>query len=597
MLRYPPPMSGGSDLEGCSVAVVLGINAFHAGAAAAIVIDGQPRAAVAEERLNRVKYYARFPAQAIQYCLRATGLDFKDIDYVAVGRDASTNSGAKWQYALTHPEDWPRIAKMKLNSRIRSLSGVRELMVSECGAAEADLRFQTINVEHHLAHIASSYFISPWDSAAGFSLDGSGDFVTCMFTRCQGKNIEVVKRIFMPHSLGIFYTAIGQLIGYNSYGDEGKVMGLAPLGTDRLVPDLKDAVQLTPQGFALNFAYFRAFGAEQDDLSINAEGQMEIQEHFRKSLTDKFGMPRAKKAEFTQREMDLAFAVQHHFENAYLHLLNLLYREVPEPRVVLAGGCALNSVANGKIFKETPFNETVIMPAAGDDGLALGAALYVSQQKLNDGDRFVMHHSYWGPEYTESEVQKALDARAVQYTHCKRPDLLTAVADEVSEGNVVGWFQGRAEWGPRALGNRSILAHPGRPDMKDILNARIKGREWFRPFAPSVRAERQSDIFEESHPSPFMLHVYKIKPEWRPRLPAVNHVDNTGRLQTVCPKQNELYYDLICEVDKRTGIPIVLNTSFNENEPIVGTPEEAIDCFLRTKMDVLAIGPFVCRKK
>lgn len=579
------------------MSVVLGINAFHAGAAAAIVIDGVPQAAVAEERLNRVKYYARFPAEAIRYCLDATGLTFKDIDYIAVGRDASANASAKWQYALTHPEDWPRIARMKLNSRIRSLAGLQELLCTECGANAADLRFQTVNVEHHLAHIASSYFISPWESAAGFSLDGSGDFVTCMFARCEGKRIEVIRRTFMPHSLGIFYTAIGQLIGYSSYGDEGKVMGLAPLGTDRYVEQLRDAVQLSEQGFALNFKYFRAFGAEQDDLAINAEGQMEIQDHYRQSLIEQFGPVRDRAADFSQRDMDLAFAVQHHFENAYLHLLNLLYREVPLPRVVLAGGCALNSVANGKIFKATPFNETVIMPAAGDDGLAMGAALYVSQSMLDDGPRFEMHHSYWGPEYSESQMRAALDERSVSYTKLDRDGLLESVADEIAEGNVVGWYQGRAEWGPRALGNRSILAHPGRPDMKDILNARIKGREWFRPFAPSILAERQSDVFEESHPSPFMLHVYKIKPEWRERLPAVNHVDNTGRLQTVCAKQNALYYDLIKAFDRRTGIPIILNTSFNENEPIVGTPAEAIDCFLRTKMDVLALGPFLCRKK
>lgn len=578
------------------MSVILGINAFHAGASAAIVVDGTPVAAVAEERLNRVKYYASFPALAIHYCLDAAGLEFKDIDYVAVGRDSSTNSAAKWQYALSHPAQWPQIARMKINSKIRSLSGIRELLIDQCGAAESSLCFRTINVEHHIAHIASSYFISPWESAAGFSIDGSGDFVTCMFARCEGGHIEVVRRVFMPHSLGIFYTAIGQLVGYGNYGDEGKVMGLAPLGTDAYVEALSDTLAIQGDGFKLNFDYFHSAGADQENMAITESGQMELHLHYREKLVELFGAARAKKAEFTQREMDLAYAVQHHFERVYLHMLRLLHKEVPNPCVAIAGGCALNSVANGKVFEETPFEQTCITPAAGDDGLALGAALYVSQSICQDGPRFVMKHAYWGPEYSKEEMQEALDARGVNYSCLPRKELLSVVADEIAAGNVIGWYQGRAEWGPRALGNRSILANPGHPKMKEILNARVKGREWFRPFAPSVLAERQADIFERTEPSPFMLHVYKVKPEWRERLPAITHVDGTGRLQTVTAEQNALYYDLIKEVDKRTGIPIVLNTSFNENEPIVGTPAEAIDCYLRTKMDMLALGPFVCRK-
>ena len=578
------------------MSVVLGINAFHAGASAAIVVDGVPIAAVAEERLNRVKYYARFPAQAIHYCLDAAGLEFKDIDYVAVGRDSSSNQAAKWQYALSHPSQWGRLAKMKINSRVRSLSGIRELLIEECGAAEASLRFQMINIEHHIAHIASSYFISPWDSAAGFSIDGSGDFVTCMFARCEGKNIEVVRRIFMPNSLGIFYTAIGQLCGYKNYGDEGKVMGLAPLGKDTFVEELGKTYELNSDGLRLNFDYFVSIGEDQDNICISDTGQMMMPAHYRDSLVEIFGPPREAKSEFTQREMDLAYAVQYHFEKIYLHMLGLLYAEVPLERVAIAGGCALNSVANGKIYQQTPFTDTCITPAAGDDGLALGAALYVSQSVSNDGERYVMKHAYWGPEHTEEEMQAALDERGVEYCRLEREDLLGAVADEIAAGNVIGWYQGRAEWGPRALGNRSILANPGHPNMKEILNARVKGREWFRPFAPSVLAERQDDLFERSEPSPFMLHVYKVKEQWRERLPAITHVDGTGRLQTVTAEQNQLYYDLIKQVDARTGIPVVLNTSFNENEPIVGTPAEAIDCYLRTKMDVLALGPFLCRK-
>jgi carbamoyltransferase len=293
--------------------------------------------------------------------------------------------------------------------------------------------------------------------------------------------------------------------------------------------------------------------------------------------------------------MNLAHSLQHAFERSYMHLLNLLHKQVPDDRVAMAGGAVLNSVANGKLFDETPFRETVIQPAAGDEGLALGAALYVSQSMLGE-ERYVMTHSYLGQEFSDAEIRAELEKYGVEYQELDRDSLLEATTDEIAREQVVGWFQGRMEWGPRALGNRSILANPASPNMKDILNARIKRREWFRPFAPSVLAERQSEIFEHTHPSPFMLHVYKIKPEWRERLVAVNHADNTGRLQTVARDENPLYYDLIKKFGEKTGVPVILNTSFNENEPVVCQPSEAIECFLRTKMDTLVIGSFFCRK-
>jgi carbamoyltransferase len=270
---------------------------------------------------------------------------------------------------------------------------------------------------------------------------------------------------------------------------------------------------------------------------------------------------------------------------------------VPVERVVMAGGCALNSVANGKLFDLTPFRETWIQPAAGDDGLALGAALYASNSVLKEGKRHALKHAYLGPEYADAEIESELRKTNIAYERLDRDALIERTADEIVKGNVIGWFQGRMEWGPRALGNRSIITHPGFPGMKDILNARIKRREWFRPFAPAVLVERQSEIFDHDHPSPFMLHVYKIRPEWRERISAVNHVDNTGRLQSVARDENPMYYDLIRAFERRTGIPVVLNTSFNENEPIVNTPAEAIDCFARTRMDVLSIGSFFCKKE
>ncbi|MGH8612426.1 MAG: carbamoyltransferase family protein [Gammaproteobacteria bacterium] len=575
------------------MSVILGINAYHAGAAAAILVDGRPVAAVAEERLNRVKYYALFPRLSVLRCLEMAGLKFRDIDAVAVGREPLANRGKKIEYMLKNPTKL--INLMKIKAARSRLDDVRALIAHECEADPSELRFETYNVEHHLAHTASSYFVSPWEEAAGFTIDGSGDFVTCMMTHCRGDEIAVKHRIFVPHSLGSLYTMICQFIGYTKYGDEGKVMGLAPLGKDRYRQHFDEMVMLTDSGMELNPKYFLPFGSSQG-MSTAENGEMIVHRHYSDYVMELFGPPREPYAELTERDMDLAFGLQRVFEKTYMHLLNILHQMVPLPRVAMAGGCVLNSVANGALLHETPFRQTCIQPASGDDGLALGAALYVSRVLLKDGQRWVMRDSYLGPEYSEAEIRSELDRAGVPYVRHDREDLLQETVEEIVRGNVIGWFQGRMEWGPRALGNRSILVHPGLPDMKDVLNARIKHREWFRPFAPVVLAERQAEIFEHSHPSPFMLHVYPIRPEWQSRLDAVKHVDGTGRLQSVSREENPLYYDLVARFAKRTGIPVLLNTSFNENEPIVCTPAEAIDCYQRTKMDVLVIGPFVCRK-
>jgi carbamoyltransferase len=469
-------------------------------------------------------------------------------------------------------------------------------MVGLCGADPLKLKFQQHNIEHHLAHVASAYFISPWDKCAGFSMDGSGDFVTTMFAECRDDTINIKNRVYVPHSLGVFYTAICELIGYQKYGDEGKIMGLAPYGENSFKESFEDMIDLTDTGFKLNHKYFKPFGANEG-MTINDQGDMQLAQLYSNYSEKVFGKAKEPYGELDTRDKDLAFGVQHTFECVYLHCLNLLHAMVPDDRVAIAGGSALNSVGNGMIFDRTPFKQTVIQPAAGDEGIALGAALYVARSVLGDGERFEMKSSFLGPEFTDAGIKSVLDRQGVKYEKLNRDALIDATAGEIEKGNVIGWFQGRMEWGPRALGNRSILAHPGRDDMKDILNARIKRREWFRPFAPSVLAERQADIFEHGHPSPYMLHVYKIKPEWRDRLVTVNHVDNTGRLQSVARDENPLYYDLIERFGQRTGIPVLLNTSFNENEPIVCTPDEAVDCFLRTKMDVLAIGSFLCRKE
>ncbi len=575
------------------MAVILGINAFHAGAAAALIVDGQPVVAIAEERLNRVKYFAGFPALAIRRCLDYAGLTVADIDVVAVGRDPAANRARKIQFALRHPSRLVNFARMR--RRRQPLDDLKGLMAGECGVDEAALTFTTHAVEHHLAHAASAYFASEWDHCASLTVDGSGDFVSCLLSECRGDTISPLRRVFVPHSLGTVYAAVCQFIGYPHYGDEGKVMGLAPLGRDAYRTSFDAMVRATDTGFAVNPDYFMSPGEDQG-LEIGPAGEMVVHRLYSDLFLEELGEPRRPGAAITERDRDLAFGLQRLFEEHYLALLRRLHDAVPVDRVAMAGGCALNSVANGKALVDTPFSEHCIQPAAGDDGLALGAALFVSNAVLKEGRRWSMTDAFLGDAHDDDAIAEALARAGVPFHALSRHDLVERVSHELAAGSVVGWFQGRMEWGPRALGNRSILAHPGFPGMKDILNARIKHRESFRPFAPAVLAERQGEIFEQSAPSPYMLHVCRIRAAWQPRLSAVTHVDGTGRLQSVTRASNPLFYDLIAAFADRTGLPVLLNTSFNENEPIVCTPGEAIDCYRRTKMDALAIGSFLCRK-
>jgi len=573
--------------------LILGLNMFHADASAALVQDGEVIFAVAEERLNRIKHYAGFPSLAIKACLDFAGAKITDIDHVAVGQDSDANLAEKVQYALANPAKILNF--IRLRQRKQPMRDVASLVAKALDVDPKAFRFREHHLEHHIAHIASAYYCSPWDKAAGFSYDGSGDFVSTMMARCEGNRIEVLDRVFLPDSLGSFYTMICEFIGYPQYGDEGKVMGLASYGTDRLCDQLDEVIGLNNGHFNLNHSFFNPLGSNQG-MQLLPDGTVRLARHFSPRMVQAFGEPRPPRTEITQREMDLAYAMQRRFEDVFFHLLNRLHGHVPCEHLVMAGGCALNSVANGKLFSRTPFRRTWIQPAAGDEGLAVGAALHTYHAVLNQPRRFVMTDSYLGPEFSDAHIESELKKANMRYRKLDREPLLDTVALQIATGNVVGWFQGRMEWGPRALGNRSILAHPGLPGMKDVLNARIKQREWFRPFAPSILEERQCEYFEHDHPSPFMLHVYKIRPEKRAQLSAVNHVDDTGRLQSVSREENPLYYDLIRAFERKTGIPVVLNTSFNENEPIVCQPEEAIDCFKRTRMDALAIGPYVSMK-
>lgn len=573
--------------------LILGLNMFHADASAAIILDGEVKFAIAEERLNRRKHFGGFPALAIKACLDAVGAKISDVDHVAVGQDSDANLAKKVRYALANPAKILNF--IKLRQRKESMRDVQSLIGQALDVEPSELRFQEHHLEHHIAHVASAYYCSPWDKAAGFSYDGSGDFVSTMMARCEGNEIEVLDRVFLPNSLGSLYTMVCEFIGYSHYGDEGKVMGLAPYGKAAYCDALQKLVIPKGPGFQLDLSYFQPLGSNQG-MQVLEDGTVKLARHFSNRMTELFGEPRKPEDEISQRDMDLAFAVQHRFEEVFFNLLNNLHPRVGVEQLAMAGGCALNSVANGKLFDRTPFRQTYIQPAAGDEGLAIGAALHTYHSVLKQPRRHQLKRSYLGPEFSDSQIEPALRSADLQYRKLDRDSLLDQTAERIANGDVVGWFQGRMEWGPRALGNRSIVAHPGLPNMKDILNARIKRREWFRPFAPSILVEHQHEYFEHDHPSPFMLHVYKIRPEKRSELCAVNHVDDTGRLQTVARDENPLYYDLISAFYRKTGIPVILNTSFNENEPIVCKPEEAIDCFKRTRMDVLAIGSFIAVK-
>jgi carbamoyltransferase len=554
------------------VTVILGLNAYHGDAAAALVVDGGLVAAAEEERFNRVKHCAGFPAEAVRWCLADAGVEPGDLDHVAVSRDPRANLWPKLHRAL---RTRPSYLKARLeNARlIGDIGGELERVLG------SPVRAELHNVEHHQAHAASAFFVSPFEEAAILSVDGFGDFASTLLAAGRGNRFEVLERVLFPHSLGIFYTAITQWLGFPKYGDEGKVMGLAPYGDpERHLEQMREVVRLEGL-FELGLDYF-AHPREGVDLTW-ADGTPTIGRLYSEKLVESFGEPRP--------DEDVAAALQAVLEEAYLHLVRELGRRTGLPNICLAGGVALNAVANGRIRPETGFDGVFVQPAAGDSGTAVGAAFWVWNQHLGRPRGFVMEHAYTGPGYSEEECAAAVGAAGLEAARLGDEELFPEVARRIAAGEVVGWFQGRMEFGPRALGNRSIVVDPRRADMKDVLNARIKHREPFRPFAPSILAEATGDWFEQDYPSPFMVLVYKTRTEKRSEIPAVNHVDDTGRLQTVEERVNPRYHRLISEFARLTGVPIVLNTSFNENEPIVMSPEHAVDTFTKTRMDTLVL--------
>ncbi len=621
---------------------ILGINAYHGDAAAAIVRDGALIAAVEEERFNRVKHCAGFPAQSIAYCLRAAGITIDQVEHVGISRNPAARLHKKLlaagqrllsrkslvvadQFATvavagSEPQTStfsavPRILSENggtgssrlptgaLKDRLRNAAKVYDLkreIATALSIPVGDISAKTHYVEHHRAHLASAFFVSPFERAALLSLDGFGDFVSTMWGVGEGNAIDVLGQVEYPHSLGILYTATTQFLGFPHYGDEGKVMGLAPYGKPRFIDQFRRIITTQNHGqFRLNLDYF--LHASRGVEMAWDEGSPQVGRIFSDAFADVFGAARLPDTELTERDCDLAASLQLRLEEIAFHLLDHLHTQTGLTDLGLAGGVAYNSVLNGNILRHTPFRRLFVQPAAGDSGTAVGVCYQiwseVAPRKHSQTNSLRYQFSpYTGPEFSAEEIEREIDKASLRFEKYPDAELFVAAARDIADGLVVGWFQGRTEFGPRALGNRSILSDPRRKDMKDILNNRIKKRESFRPFAPSILAECVADYFEQTHPSPAMLMVYEIRPERRQEIPAVTHVDGTGRLQTVTRDANARFYDLIAAFQRCTGVPIVLNTSFNENEPIVCTPRDAIDCFLKTKIDVLYLGNYVVRR-
>jgi carbamoyltransferase len=596
--------------------IILGLNAYHADAAAAIVVDGKLVAAAEEERFRRIKHWAGFPAEAVRYCLSEAGVSIGEVDHIAVSRDPNANFWKKVLFALGRRPKWSYLSdRMRNRSRVGNLESE---MRKGLGVSGEGIRAQVHHVEHHRAHMASGFFVSPFDRAAVVSVDAMGDFVSTMWGIGEGRKMEVEGQIRFPHSLGFLYTAGTQYLGFPKYGDEYKVMGLAAYGEPEYQEAFRKIIGLKKDGtFELNLKYFRH---HTDGVSMSwAGGEPVIGPLFSDEWECCFGPPRKPGEAITKIHENIASSLQAVFEEAYFSLLNKLHERTKLKKLCLSGGCAMNSVANGKIFDRTPFTEVYIQSAAGDAGTAIGSAFYVHHEILRRPRSFVMEHSCWGPGFKRDKLREELGVRGeeieggegsgvrgkgyedrheIRVTEIEDEDeLCRRTAGAIADGKIVGWFQGRMEWGPRALGHRSILADPRRAEIKDVLNARIKRREPFRPFAPSILIESVGGYFEKSYPDPFMLKVYPVKKEKRSVIPAVTHADGTGRLQTVDRASDPRYWKLIRAFETITGVPVLLNTSFNENEPIVCTPSEAVDCFLRTKMDLLVLGNIIVERR
>jgi carbamoyltransferase len=578
--------------------IILGINAYHANASAAIVADGRLLAAVEEERLNRVKYAAGLPVQAIQFCLDEAGVKLTELDHIAIPRDP----WARWKTKLRFALRMPRFALDRARVMAR-FAGIQEELATTFGIAPEAICAQFHRIEHHFAHLASAYFVSPFERAAVLSADGLGDFASAMWAVGEGPRMRALGEVTFPHSLGMYYTALTQYLGFWKFGDEYKVMGLAAYGEPEFLEEFRHIVRADrPLSFRLGLEYFVHQSQGPEMTWRESDKTPVLGRLFSPYLEKRLGPARKAEEPLTKRHHNLAASMQAALEEVLAAHWKALAGKTKEKSLCLAGGVAFNCLANGKLLSRSNFERAYVQPAAGDAGLSVGAAFAVENQILGRPREFTMDHAAWGPQFSEQRIQHALKNSPfsngdVQIDEMDEAALLRATARHIADGKIVGWFQGRVEWGPRALGQRSILADPRRPEMKDVLNRRIKHRESFRPFAPSILEEATGEFFESAHPSPFMTFAFPVRPEKRSVIPAPTHVDGTARLQTVSRTANPLYWKLLRAFGDLTGVPAVLNTSFNDNEPIVCRPEEALDCFRRTQMDALVMGNLVLEKK
>ena len=574
--------------------IVLGLNAYHGDASACIFVDNKLIAAAEEERFTRIKHSAGFPVMAIRYCLEHSNLKLTDINHITINRNPKQKIIQKLLFASKN------IFKLDfISNRLANLKKINSLKDEFIKHFNVIPKAKFNYIDHHTSHIASSVYFSGFENTNFISVDGFGDFASTVTGHYDGKKINKFEEVLFPHSLGLFYTAITQYLGFVKYGDEYKVMGLAPYGEPIYFDKLKKVLLKEKNGlFSLNLDYFLHHTGNVEMTWLTEEPK--IGKVYSKNLIDLLGPSRQSQNKVEKFHMDIAASAQKIYEEFLFNIANALYEKNNNDFLCLSGGCAMNSVANGKLLKETKYKKIYIPSAPGDSGGAVGSASYVIKENNKNIKQFT-DNPYLGPNFSLEDISKVLKdheekikaefIKVVKYENMN--DALQMVAEKISKGNIVGFFQGRMEWGPRALGNRSILADPRDKNIRETLNLKIKRREKFRPFAPSILKEFTQEWFEINDDVPFMSKVFQIQKNKRSLIPAVTHVDGSGRLQTVTKDLNENYYKFIKLFYEITEIPMLLNTSFNENEPVVCNPKEALNCYLRTKMDILVLENYV----
>ena len=569
---------------------VLGLNFLHSDSSACLFENNELVVAAEEERFLRVKHTTLFPFNAIKFCLSHVNINISDISVITINSRPTSSIIKKILFLLQNPSAY----KIAINSAKNTQSKLTLKKYISKIDENHNFNGKIFYADHHKSHIASSLYFSDFEECVNLSVDGFGDFASCAWGYSKNKNLKLDSKIYFPHSLGIYYQAMTQFLGFKNYGDEYKVMGLSPYGKPKYIKEISNLINKTDFGFNLNLKYFEHH--KKKILQINKNNQAEYLNLYSNKLVDLLGRARTNNDEITQYHMDLAKSIQSVYEDIFFHLLNIVYRKYQNPNLTLSGGCAMNSVANGKIIKKTPFKNIYISPNPGDGGGSVGSACAYLSNKFKK-KIYVKNYSYLGPKFNNDEIENIKNKfeykKKYNINFLKDQEVSSYIAKELANSKVIGWFQDKTEWGPRALGNRSILADPRNSNIKKIINSKIKRRESFRPFAPSVIFEEAHKWFDINKEIPFMSEVYQVRKEKQKLLPGITHIDGSGRVQTVKKEDNFKYYNLIRNFFELTNVPVILNTSFNENEPIVNHPIEALNCFHRTEMDILVLENYI----